>query len=478
MYPTCHSPNPLNPVTAANFWRSKADTLLKVDLAVDLNNDGQIDHADRSLQSAGEKTEASPREIKLATEYIFDNDSISNGLWDKDSSAAPSNVTEDDDAEAIQISLNGLNSGAIWLEHPGINLLKFYSSKEFKEDDEIVFPFDLTQDNSVFENPIYAKLTWPADWIINQGNGELVLKFGKLDKTEAVSVSKVRFNLIRGYGAEDYFNAVRDYIYEKNTEKYLDAKSYGSTYYAMVVFSEELSSMRPFSAFDYSNNTPLANRVSEVVSLHPDSEIVINGNFQYDPASGSGAGMYRRCIGEFVLNSNLIMPPTDLRLSDPAPQWGYLGYDSISSGYSFLEGRQMNSATANVPTEHGMGGLHLNYASSNRDAPGALIGLFEEPQFPEHDRLIFIMMNPYLSGLGTTNARHAEAAVDAAQSRVPELSPGGPRNLFILDGGGSLAMAVEDPSGTMIYPVQAPRHFPFAPTKVNTYLTFEVNKPR
>jgi len=34
MLPTCHSANPLNPVTTANFWRSKADTLLKVDLEI------------------------------------------------------------------------------------------------------------------------------------------------------------------------------------------------------------------------------------------------------------------------------------------------------------------------------------------------------------------------------------------------------------------------------------------------------------
>ena len=35
MYPTRHSPNPLNPVTAANFWRFKADRLLKVDVEIE-----------------------------------------------------------------------------------------------------------------------------------------------------------------------------------------------------------------------------------------------------------------------------------------------------------------------------------------------------------------------------------------------------------------------------------------------------------
>ncbi|MEN8791896.1 MAG: hypothetical protein ABF324_06905 [Lentimonas sp.] len=34
MQSTCHSPNPLDPVTAAFFWRSKADRLLKMDLDV------------------------------------------------------------------------------------------------------------------------------------------------------------------------------------------------------------------------------------------------------------------------------------------------------------------------------------------------------------------------------------------------------------------------------------------------------------
>lgn len=59
-------------------------TLLPIDLATDLNNDGQITSADSALREAATKSGASDTDKKKGTEYMFINDKMSNGVWDVD----------------------------------------------------------------------------------------------------------------------------------------------------------------------------------------------------------------------------------------------------------------------------------------------------------------------------------------------------------------------------------------------------------
>jgi len=106
MLPTCHSANPLNPVTAAIFWRSKADRLLKMDLDIhDENGNPQI------------ATEDNPANVPVNGD--FDEEKQVNGRYVRDYEdanlefATDSNDLKTDDLRGCVVDIPGLTDN-VW----------------------------------------------------------------------------------------------------------------------------------------------------------------------------------------------------------------------------------------------------------------------------------------------------------------------------------------------------------------------------
>jgi len=113
----------------------------------DLNNDGKVgDGVDSMIKTAARQSEASDEAKEKGTEYVFVNDHLSNGLWDKEDpdSSRPASENKDDDAEEIK-TICTATWGAIWFEHPIINKLAFYRTKECNASDRLTFPFALSE---------------------------------------------------------------------------------------------------------------------------------------------------------------------------------------------------------------------------------------------------------------------------------------------------------------------------------------------
>jgi len=91
MYQTCDSRTPLDPITAAFFWRLKTDSLLKMDVVPDWDRDGVIDQADR-----GKVTDSDPYRFWI-------NDDDDSGEWDIDDVPQRGN-----DADAKDLQVDGL----------------------------------------------------------------------------------------------------------------------------------------------------------------------------------------------------------------------------------------------------------------------------------------------------------------------------------------------------------------------------------
>ena len=110
------------------------------EILTDLNNDGVVDYKDKILRDDAAKSGATETAKQVGTEYIFVNDKLSNGLDDKEDPKVAPGTIEDDDVEELQISIP-LQLGIVRLDHPSIEKLKFYESKQCVK--AIKFPFDL-----------------------------------------------------------------------------------------------------------------------------------------------------------------------------------------------------------------------------------------------------------------------------------------------------------------------------------------------
>jgi hypothetical protein len=107
------------------------ERLRPVEIYSDLNNDGKLDDQDAKLNKMSYTSNASEADKDKVTEFIFANDQLSNGIWDKEDTDPVKPATEkfDDDAEEIAIR-PGLREGEVWLDHPAIGALSFYKTRE------------------------------------------------------------------------------------------------------------------------------------------------------------------------------------------------------------------------------------------------------------------------------------------------------------------------------------------------------------
>jgi hypothetical protein len=184
--------------------------LLPVDLYSDLNNDGEIDSADSGLVGKPYESGASEAEKDKGTEFMFANDNLSNGAWDKEDTTTEGKPADadDDDAEAIFVGIGSLpDQTEVWLEHPASAGLKFYRDR--KCTDEI--PLSSGQ-RHVVDGPV----AWPDDNIVFvraesvnfpdaanpqvEGDLKLMVKIG----SQEIEATKMKLTIIKELGAKKY----------------------------------------------------------------------------------------------------------------------------------------------------------------------------------------------------------------------------------------------------------------------------------
>jgi len=446
-------------------------TLLPMELNSDLNNDGEIDGADSALRDAVYKSGASADDIEKGTEYLFVNDAMSNGLWDKDDPNKPSGTTDDDDIQELKVTLSP-NFGAAWFEHPAIDKLEFYKTKACAAGDKITFPWNLSNNNPL-PGKIYVRT---LNDVAAQVEGDLVLKFGKEDKSQTFAEVKLKFTVVKQLGDSKYFKAARDYILENNTKLFAHQRDYSGTVFRIVCMREEATSM---SAIDTSRTSPVLKGIDAVKSANASSTVIINGNqcFFADDRNKLFASLARditdKCHGRIVRGGTLdAAVSSDNTDKTTSPKGSDLA--GVEGNYIAQNGNTFQFALGRVPqgSQSAKGGLSTFYASPKRvDREHQMIGY--GPGIEQGKGIVFTATQT--SGVG----KAPEFSADAKNSGVKNLSGSGVDRfeLLILDGSSSVALVYENASGVQQKIVAGAKHG--GPEYyINTYLLFNCAKPR
>jgi len=450
-----------------------------VELLTDIDNDGEIGGSDSSLAQKAFEQGATEEDIEKGTEYLFVNDDLSNGLWDKDDPDAPSGEKDDDDAQEIAITEPALDEGEVWLDHPAIDALTFYDSRECTTEVPLKpgNRFPLGQQD--WPDEIFVRADGNASFPDDnpQITGDLVLKL-KVG-TEEVEGPKIKLTVVKAFGAEKYFHAAKDYIMENNTTLFADEKSYGSGKDTkLVVMREEATLMRALDSYHHAPS-PLFG-IDAVVGKYGGATTIINGNWTFDTQNiGFAKNLTRRCHGRLVSNG---VYNTDTSSDNDDPNVPAPGHDlrgSLRAGeqygryISMVSDKKFEFGSGRVPLDplpkESLGGLSTNYTAGNQDQ---IVGI---APVAEEKRVLFTIT--LTSGSGFTNS-----IATAAQRSGVEPIDGGDADDFemlVLDGNTSRALAHENPDGTLDVKVKGLKHNPI-PTGycIHTYLMFVSEKPR
>ena len=244
---------------------------------MDLDNDGNIGGADSGLRSAALEDTATDEDKEKGTEYLFYNDQLSNGLWDKDDPDPdkPDDETEDDDAQEIKV-VPGITEGEVWLEHPAMEALAFYKTRECNPDDLVGLSSEnrfVVSASNPFPEQLFVRAAGPLTFPANnpQVEGDLILKV-KVggENGEEIEVLRMKFTLVIEVGAEKYFQATRDYILENNTKLYVDERGFPAdnptSTFTICSMLEEQTVMSPHESYHWDARR---NYDAEPVNLRP-----------------------------------------------------------------------------------------------------------------------------------------------------------------------------------------------------------------
>ena len=408
-------------------------SLLPIELSMDIDNDGEIGSEDVGLAQKAFEQGASEKDVEKGTEYLFYNDNLSNGtseLWDQDDPDAPAGTSEDDDAQEILIK-PGITEGEVWLDHPAINGLSFYESRECNESERINLSpgnrFTISSQNP-FPDEIFVRaegsMNFPPDNPQVEGNLILKIKIG----TQEVEAAKIKLTIVRAFGAKKYFQAARDYILENNSRLFVDDREFpiGSPTSTIRICSmrEEATTMVPFESYhDDAYKNYLALGPSPGVTFEPDRfttyglgidgaihadtemTVVINGNqcdftdpSLPDPRTEWGriqrladltalsllgeAHLTDKCHGRLIINGVLnpsfsdhddpstLLPGTSFRGSYLAGDDPITGTSNPGGKYIMQSGTgsfEMGAGHVPMTAANAIGGLSGNYSSSDRE---------------------------------------------------------------------------------------------------------------
>lgn len=516
-------------LTASN---GETKRLLPVELYSDLNNDGQITSADSSLREAAIKTGASDDAKEKGTEYLFINDKMSNGVWDADDDGVmsysygsgystmpkpPATHKDDDDAQALKVSVGGLNTGVVWFDHPTIDKLEFFKTKECKASDKLNMtsssPFDLS--TGTLPETIYMRLR--DDWAGTDQEGNLRMFIGKT-VNETWAELKLPLTVVRDFGAKHFFHAARDYILENNSRVCIRDHGYPfgpnpSQIFRLCVMREEATKMTAIDA-KAGEHTGIEAAYCALPAVPRIPAVVINGNQCFFNAGWSEWNPLHyehtfqqiadKCHGRVIRSSSIASISSDnfddstlpaegslLAGPDPIPVSTKAGDDGIAGTADDIPNPDAGSpggkyiacnsgiwtfAAGRAGGVDALGGLSTNYDSKIREGstfkvPSAhqMIGYAEGKQ--QGKGCIFTATQIKGGGYGTI------VKGDAINSGVPALTPStdaGAIKLFILDcGAGSLALMHIDPTGTMQNAFMGRKTKFGFPYYVNNYLALD-----
>ncbi|MCX6853891.1 MAG: hypothetical protein NTV80_03190, partial [Verrucomicrobia bacterium] len=319
----------LNDVSDEIFPQSTAKTirLKSVMLYSDLNNDGKLDTEDERLSAVPYSNPDSGvaaggtaiEQIEKGTEYLFFNDEISNGSWDREDSTAPPTTPDpadstkqipvgDDDAKEFFAS-HSITDGQVWFTHPAIAALSFYRDKQCTDKiNELTAGAKMTLSSGTggvyWPGKIFIRADIPIsfDPVSLQFAGDLSLMVSTASTPTPTVAKKMKLTVLRGLGAESHHAAALDYILENNSyqmNRRVDVSDIEDTRSNYAVIIEERSSPVGINAFlnDYRSIT----MVTAAGSRWDDCAVVVNGTYAATPASVpmlGGTGYYDKHQGE------------------------------------------------------------------------------------------------------------------------------------------------------------------------------------
>ncbi len=293
---------------------------LPFEIISDLGNNGIIDDRDRALKLAAQGEDANEDEIETAIEYMFVNDNLSNGVWDKDDPNSPDGYQYEDDAEKISVTCLA-TWGAIWFEHPAIDSISFYKSRECLE--KIDFPFALSeQEEGRIQEDIFLRVDMPG--VTEQVAGDLIMRWGSFDKSEVWSSDKIKLVIVNQVGDSMYFNASRDYMLEQNSRIHIRYFRAGRHEVRVTAMRHESTQMGVIETY---HRDPKIYGMRNVVSHNQDYyDLIMNANFCFFNGGMAGRvlgirrkSMTPRCHGGAVAN-RLVNPATSVGGDSPFEQ--------------------------------------------------------------------------------------------------------------------------------------------------------------
>jgi hypothetical protein len=439
-----------------------------VELITDLNNDGKITSADNTLLSAAYKTGATDEEKEKGTEYIFSNDQISNGAWDKEDNTTPGKPTsakDDDDAKEIKLNI-ATTFGEVWFEHPAIDAMTFYKTKECNASEKIDIKTSAKFQISA-THPLPEKLFVRVDGALNlpeaspEQLGELKLMLKISNSSQSIEAAKIFFTVVQKMGAKHVTQAIQDYILEKNVSCYYGVLTYpngaDSVYYAAMLKKQT-------SLIGINARTLTAKGIDEVAQQVPwkNQTIIINASYNYVPPGSSeedSEGFYVSHRGELFSGGSWDTSCSQkASVIDPANPWKHIS--------STAPGIFSNGAGGDMPTgaSDGSGGL-------TNEIDGVRWTAVADSKFNTEDHLLFI-----------GSSENKETVNKFAADLIWASSNGG-LEWIQCDGGASIGMAVANPNGQLNTVVAAERHhtaYMLLPriAWLKTYLGFKAIKPR
>ena len=465
--------------------------ILPVELVSDLNNDGQITASDNPPRVAGFANNASEAIRDEGTEFIFHNDQLSNGIWDKEDSdpAKPANEKDDDDAEQILIKPR-IVEGEVWLEHPAIAGLSFYKSRECNAVDKVNLSptnrFKISSSNP-FPNELFMRvdgnLTYPE--INPQFEGDLVLKIKTGANGQEVEAAKLKLTVIKAVGAKKYFYAARDYMIENNSklcarkEEVRNSSSYTS-YKRLISMLHEKTEMQTVDSFQ---RNPKLYGIDAVTAGFPTYDVALNGNFCYasdgriyDRTRPSVNAMTDKCHGRLitggVAQASSSTGGSSVYESSAAD---YIGWNS-TSGIQIQTGVVPVSPATYTEALGGFGsnlldegGWHPWFGIANAGA-----------------KKVFFTATPFTVD-GSGAGGRVELRRRLTNSGCPSLPGGQPGEIQCIygDGGSSLGLAYKVASSPFMTKLKGSKHtystgiVPQAGDYfINTYLLFKSSNPR
>ncbi|MEQ1933519.1 MAG: thrombospondin type 3 repeat-containing protein [Fimbriimonadaceae bacterium] len=434
---------------------------LPAELYTDLNNDGELTIADSRLTGQPYASAATEEQKDKGTEFVFADDAVSNGAWDKQESGSPA-TADDDDAEELHIK-PGIGEGEVWLEHPAIDGLKFYTTRQCTEEIQISPSqhFTLTS-NDPWPDNLFVKAEGSIEFPPTdpQVEGDLKLMYKPVGSSLEIEVAKMKLTVVQKLGATKHCLAAIDYIKENNTKLYTNKVEIVGETVPFVVLLQAKTYVQGINA--HTGTYQGIDAVSQAPAWHT-SSVIINTTYAYNHVNDND--FYQLHGGEMVSASGWDTTcSVKGSVAWPDPYYmagGATGTVDLGAG-DFPLSSYVN----------GSGGLRPDF-----DAEGPFTSITQLTMYQEK---VIVVASAH-DGIGSkkvfTDYKTAlELGATSATSRL-------------CDGGSSCALAIANPDGALKTITTSKRHsaawvallknHPTNPIMfLKTYVAFEVEAAR